>query len=225
MATDLNTGDLLTYTMGGSDAALFKITSDTGMDDSVRGGQISLNANTKLDYEGRTTYMVTVTAADPDGEIASVDVTIKVTDVDEAPMIGTGPSIVGPASRYYDENEMDAVASYKGAALNSPSWSLSGDDAGDFGISSDGMLTFNNTPDYEMPEDAGRNNVYDVTVEATDGTNTLMKDVKVMVTNVEEMGTVTLMPMSPSVGTEITATLTDPDMVTENTSCGSGPSP
>ena len=35
---------------------------------------------TKLDYEGRTTYMVTVTAADPDGEMASVDVTIKVTD-------------------------------------------------------------------------------------------------------------------------------------------------
>ena len=183
----------------------------------MRGGQISLNANTELDYEARDTYMVTVTAADPDGEMASVDVTIKVTDENEAPMISTGPSIVGPAISYYDENDMAAVASYQGAALNSPSWSLSGDDAGDFGISSDGMLTFNNTPDYEMPEDAGRNNVYDVTVEATDDTNTLMKDVKVMVTNVEEMGTVTLMPMSPSVGTEITATLTDPDMVTENT--------
>ena len=219
-ATDPNPDDLLTYTLSGSDAALFKITSDTDTAPDVvngRGGQISLKTGTELDYEGRTTYMVTVTAADPDGEMASVDVTIKVTDFDEAPMISTGPSIVGPAISYYDENDMAAVASYQGAALNSPSWSLSGDDAGDFGISSDGMLTFNNTPDYEMPEDAGRNNVYDVTVEATDGTNTLMKDVKVMVTNVEEMGTVTLMPMSPSVGTEITATLTDPDMVTENT--------
>ena len=133
--------------------------------------------------------MVTVTAADPDGEMASVDVTIKVTDVNEAPMISTGPSIVGPAMSYYAENDMVAVASYEGAALNSPSWSLSGDDAGDFGISSDGMLTFNNTPDYEMPEDAGGNNLYDVTVKATDGTNTVMKNVKVMVTNVEELGT------------------------------------
>ena len=53
----------------------------------MRGGQISLKTGTKLDYEDRTTYMVTVTAADPDGESASVDVTIKVTDVDEAPEI------------------------------------------------------------------------------------------------------------------------------------------
>ena len=170
--------------------------------------------------------MVTVTAADPDGEMASIDVTIKVTDFDEAPVIGTGPSIVGPANPYYAENNMAAVASYKGAALNSPSWSHSGDDAGDFGISSDGMLTFNNPPDYEAPADADTDNVYEVTVVADDGTNSADLSVTVTVTNVEEMGTVTLMPMSPSVGTEITAALIDPDMVTENdTSCGSGPSP
>ena len=211
-ATDPNTDDLLTYTLSGSDAALFKITSDTGpLDAIVRGGQISLKTGTKLDYEGRTTYMVTVTAADPDGEIASVDVTIKVTDENEAPMISTGPSIVGPAMSYYAENDMVAVASYEGAALNSPSWSLSGDDAEDFGISSDGMLTFNNTPDYEMPEDAGRNNVYDVTVKATDGTNPVMKNVKVMVTNVDEPGEVSLSTMRPEVDTEVTATLSDLD--------------
>ena len=192
MATDPNSDDLLTYTLSGSDAALFSITHDTDADaeaEGGRGGQVKLKTGTKLDYEARTTYMVTVTAADPDGEMASVDVTIKVTDENEAPMISTGPSIVGPAMSYYAENDMVAVASYEGAALNSPSWSLSGDDAGDFSISSDGMLTFNNTPDYEMPEDAGGNNVYDVTVKATDGTNPVMKNVKVMVTNVEELGT------------------------------------
>ena len=180
---------------------------------------------TKLDYEARTTYMVTVTAADPDGEMASVDVTIKVTDVNEAPMISTGPSIVGPAISYYAEKGMVAVASYQGAALNSPSWSLSGDDAGDFGISSDGMLTFNNTPDYEMPEDAGRNNVYDVTVKATDGTNTVMKNVKVMVTNVEEPGTVSLSAAQPVVGTVLSATLSDPDGVASPGPPGNGPVP
>ena len=112
---------------------------------------------------------------------------------------------------YYDENDMVAVASYEGAALNSPSWSLSGDDAEDFGISSDGMLTFNNTPDYEMPEDAGGNNLYDVTVKATDGTNPVMKNVKVMVRNVDEMGTLVLSSTTPSVDAELTATLTDLD--------------
>ena len=39
-----------------------------------------------------------------------------------------------------------------------------------------------------------------------------MRDVTVMVTNVDEMGTVTLSAMEPSVGTEIMATVTDPDM-------------
>ena len=55
MATDPNTSDLLTYTLSGSDAALFKITSDTGTDrgHTGRGGQISLNANTELDYEAQ----------------------------------------------------------------------------------------------------------------------------------------------------------------------------
>ena len=85
MATDLNDSDLLTYNLSGPDMALFKITNDSGTADTQRGGQISLNTGTKLDYEDRTTYMVAVTAADPDGEMASVDVTIKVTGVDEAP--------------------------------------------------------------------------------------------------------------------------------------------
>ena len=193
--------DRLTYTLGGTDMASFGIDIATGQ----------LVTKAKLDYEARDTYMVTVTATDPSGLSDSVDVTIKVTDENEAPMISTGPSIVGPAMSYYAENDMVAVASYEGAALNSPSWSLSGDDAEDFGISSDGMLTFNNTPDYEMPEDAGGNNVYDVTVKATDGTNTVMKNVKVMVRNVDEMGTLVLSSTTPSVDAELTATLTDLD--------------
>ena len=52
---------------------------------------------------------------------------------------------------------------------------------------------------------------------ADDGTNSADLSVTVTVTNVEEMGTVTLSTQEPIVGTEITATLTDPDMVTENT--------
>ena len=51
-------------------------------------------------------------------------------------------------------------------------WSLQGADAGKFSISNDpdtyGVLTFKDAPNYEMPADAGRNNVYNVTVVATD---------------------------------------------------------
>ena len=41
----------------------------------------------KLDYEDKNSYMVTVTATDSDGLSASIDVTIMITDVDEAPKI------------------------------------------------------------------------------------------------------------------------------------------
>ena len=45
-----------------------------------------------LDYEAtKNTYMVTVTASDQEGLNSSVDVTIEVTDVDEAPEIMRGP--------------------------------------------------------------------------------------------------------------------------------------
>ena len=39
-----------------------------------------------LDYETKMSYMVTVTATDPDGENDTIDVTINVTDVEEGPV-------------------------------------------------------------------------------------------------------------------------------------------
>ena len=81
----------------------------------------------------------------------------------------------------------------------------------------DGMLKFSSAPDYEMPRGAamsGTNtNTYMVTVKAEAGGEMEMMEVTVMVTNVEEGGTVTLTPARPSVGTEITATLEDGDIV------------
>ena len=60
--------------------------------------------------------MVTVTAADPDGEMASVDVTIKVTDVDEAPKIIAGGLVVrGTSDINYAENGTGMVATYSAA--------------------------------------------------------------------------------------------------------------
>ena len=86
-ATDPD-GDTLTYTLGGTDAASFGIVASSGQ----------LQTKAELDYETKSSYMVTVTATDPDGETASIDVTINVTNVDEDgtltlssmdPMVGT----------------------------------------------------------------------------------------------------------------------------------------
>ena len=222
MATDPNADDLLTYNLGGPDAALFDITDDT-IDATVitRGGLISLKANTELDYEDRKTYMVKVTAADPDGEMASVDVTIKVTDVDEAPKIIVGGLVVtGTSDINYAENGTGMVATYSAAGPDAAdaTWSLSGADAGALRISSAGVLTFMASPNYESPADANTDNIYMVMVNANDMTTDAMKAVSVRVTNVEEMGEVTLwasateaLTMAPQVGETITGAVMDPD--------------
>ncbi len=58
----------------------------------------------------------------------------------------------------------------------------------------------------------GKDNVYNITVVATDSDGqTDEMDVIVTVTNVEEGGTVTLSTLQPRIGTALTATLTDID--------------
>ena len=120
-----------------------------------------------LDYETKTSYMVTVIATDSFGATASIDVTITVTAVNEGPVISVGGlAISGRNSADYAENGTAAVATYtaSGPDAASATWSLEGDDAGDFMISA-GMLTFRSSPDYENPADANTDNTYMVTVE------------------------------------------------------------
>ena len=104
-----------------------------------------------------------------------------------------------------------SVATYTASGADSVQWSLSDDDAAAFSISSGGVLSFNTAPDFENPADADMDNVYMVTVVATAGTLMASQDVTVTVSNVNEAGTVTLSTMSPAVGSEVTASLTDLD--------------
>ena len=181
MATD-TAAENLTYTLGGADAALFDINRATG--------QITVGSGTKLDKETKDTYTVTVTATDSFGVGTTITVTIKVTDVDETPVISVGGLVVsGLPSISYEENDIGIVATYKasGPDAASATWSVTGGDASDFRISTAGVLTFRASPNYETPADADTDNVYMVTVEANDGTNTATKAVTVTVTDVDEM--------------------------------------
>ena len=66
--------DTLTYTLGGTDADSFTIDGASGQ----------LRTKDPLNYEDRSSFDVTVTAADPEGATDSVDVTILVDNLDEA---------------------------------------------------------------------------------------------------------------------------------------------
>ena len=59
-------------------------------------------------------------------------------------------------------------------------WSAVGDDRDDFAIN-EGVLTFNSPPDHEGPGDRDRDNVYEITVVASDGTNEGMLEVTITV--------------------------------------------
>ena len=178
--------DTLTYALGGVDAASFDIVASSGQ----------LQTKAALDFETKSSYTVTVSVDDGQDadwnayttSDATVTVTITVTDVDET------PEVTGEAAVDYQENGVGAVAAYTATEPdNDPiTWSLSGPDMGAFDIGSGGELAFNTPPDFEGPADADTDNVYEVTVEASDGGATPgTLDVTVTVANVDETPEVT----------------------------------
>ena len=201
-------GDSLTYSLSGADAGHFDINDSTGQ----------ILAKSELDYEGRKSYSVTVSVRDSlnvDGNPDAVtddeiDITINLIGENEAPLI------TGATSTNFAENGTRAVASYTGRDPEGGSvyWTVLGTDSAYFAITDSGVLSFDPAPDFEDPDDSDRNNVYHVTVQASDGNNINRLDMTVTVTNVEEPGEVELSSVQPQVDTALTATLDDPDGVT-----------
>ena len=114
-----------------------------------------------------------------------------------------------------DENTATSVVikAYESTNRGRLTWTLEGADRADFTITINafghGELRFANAPNYEMPADAGADNVYDVTVKVTDSdsasTDTLM--VRVTVDDVNEAPTITGR-YRPSVPENSTAVIT-----------------
>ena len=99
----------------------------------------------------------------------------------------TPPTLTGTTAIAHPENATGPVATYTATDPEGLTiiWTLSGTDGADFSII-EGDLTFNAGPDYEDPTDADKDNVYDATVRASDGTNTVTLNVTVTVSNVNE---------------------------------------
>ena len=70
-------------------------------------------------------------------------------------------------------------------------WSVAGTDAPRFSINEDGELSFRSSPNYEAPNDANTDNVYEVTVRASDGNLMSTLDVEVTITDANESGNIT----------------------------------
>ena len=212
-ADDTDDDDIL-YLLSGADAASFDIDSD---------GQITVGASAKLDHETNPAYEVTVTARDLEGLSSSVDVTIMVTDVNDA------PEISGPSSEMHPENDDGVVAVFTAVdpEMKSVMWSvetnagvspdIDNDDVANSALfkidESSGELTFIAAPDFETPT-GGTNdnsNTYMLVVAASDGVEMAYKAVEVEVTNEEETATtgIEMSSLQPQVATAITVMYVD----------------
>ena len=180
--------------------------------------------------------MVRLKATDSSGaDSATVTVVITVTDVNEEPTFGIDGADGGIAGMAPDhrEDSLDAddmvdltISTYTASdpEEGDVTLSLTGDDAGMFelapdsipGLNASRVLSFKAKPDFEMPGDSNSDNIYEVTVVASDGVNTDTRSVTVKVTDADEGGKVTLwsqdaLTQDALIGVELTATLADSD--------------
>ncbi|TXG85699.1 MAG: hypothetical protein E6R12_00175, partial [Sphingomonadales bacterium] len=171
-------GANLSYSLSGADAALFEIDAATG----AVAFKAAPNFEAPADAGADNVYNVTVSASDGTNTTSQA-VAITVANVNEAAVITSG------AAASFAENATGTVyaASATDPEGQALSYSLSGADAALFEIdAATGAVAFKAAPNFEAPADAGADNVYDVTVSASDGTNTTSQAVAITVGDAAE---------------------------------------
>ena len=225
-AVDPDDGATLAWSVSGTDAASFDINSD---------GKLSFKTTAIPDYEDPADvadsmmmgaddniYKIVVEVTDGLDDSGSsdttvddmIEVTVTVTNVDEAPEITTTDAMTHVEPSFmeieFDTPDADLSATARDIATymardeegETITWSVAGTDLDDFEIgSTSGTLSFKNRPNYEMPTDRedttenylANDNKYQIIVKATDGTTDPNTDPKtrelpvtVTVTNVDE---------------------------------------
>ena len=194
----------------------WRLAGDDADDFTIRNGVLSFDTPPNFEAPRSNVYEVTVVASDETSSPATLPVTVTVTNVEEVHRLN-GPTGVSS----YDENGTGSVAEYSVTDLEeneSVTWTLAGADRGDFTLA-DGTLSFATAPNFEQPADAGRNNVYEVTVQAAAGIHTIPQVITVRVTDVDEppvlMGPTSVPPYAENNTTRVaTFTATDPEGAT-----------
>ena len=191
-ATDQDTDDVITWSVGGTDGEVFAIYN------GILSFRLLPDFEIPVDADADNVYEITVVAGDSAGLQDTVNAVITITDQPE------GPVIAGRTSFTVTENSDIAQVLGVYAATDAkdnrrvfPRWSLSGRDGGDFVIDGvSGTLALRNTPDYDKPADANRDNIYEVTIRAYDGVATGNLNVTVNVTDVNEAPSITTISRS-----------------------------
>lgn len=179
-------GVVLTYTLGGADAASFTIDAATG--------EVRFRASP--DFEAKATYTFTVTATDnaTPALSATQTVTVNVTDVAEGPVFTSG------ATASIAENSATSTVVYDAEATGATSFAIGGADAALFDFdTTTGVVTFRASPDFEA------RSTYNITITATGPAGTSTQPVAVTVTNVNETPAFTATTRTTTVAENVAA--------------------
>ncbi len=190
-------------------------------------GPPELPADEDADDPENSEYVLRLRVSDPSTASATVNVIVKVTDVNEAPVFDEdAPTELwvgeGPGERIFaivDGNEADFVdadtyaVTDEDGADTARAFSVSGDDSDVFEFNSDGILGFRDGHEADLEVKSS----YSIAVVARSGTGsrrrTATLDVTINVGNSMDRGEVTLSQRGPQVGTEIHASVRDSDGV------------
>lgn len=203
-------GTAVTYTVDGASVDVGKVLIDATT------GVLTFNANKNFeapdDVGTNGVYNLKITAT-AGGISTSQDITVTLTNVNEAPAI-TGADTV--ASSQAENTTAVATLAYTDVdAGDAITWSISGGpDAAKFTIDSSGQLSFITAPNYESPGDSGGDNVYNVIVRATDAGGLYdeqQRDITITNANdpavISSYGGAGLLVLSASENTDTTTTL------------------
>ena len=165
-ASDTGTGGTASWsipagTAGGADGAAFALTAE---------GVLSLVAAKDFeapdDADGDGTYEVTVEVREG-AQSATGALSVTLSDVDEAPLGVTTPGPFAVAEGTTDVTTLAASDTGTGATSWSiPEGTAGGADGAAFALTPEGVLTLVTAKDFEAPDDADGDGVWEVTVEA-----------------------------------------------------------
>jgi len=181
---------------------------------SPSNGTASLDASNNITYSPNEnffgsdslTYTVNV-----DGSSASANIDVDVISVNDPPIFKDFVS-----SSSIDENILNVLSvTVEDIENDVIGYSLSGNDAEKLSISTSGAITFKTNPDFENPTDTNSDNSYEITVEASDGTDSISDDLVITILDVENEGNPIIEGLSSQSVNEnesinISFTVTDP---------------
>ena len=164
--------DTIAYSLTGVDKDLFTLTFD-GLNASLTSS--SKDYESPEDSDSNNIYLISVNFSD-DLNTTSQEVEISVTNIND-----NNPIITSSGSFTVEENQT-AVSTLTASDQDNDNltFSISGGDSSALEITDSGVLTFKESPNFEVK------NAYTLTASVTDGSNTASQSIVINISNVNE---------------------------------------